>query len=502
MNKDVVMVLDCGATNARAIAVDLDGDIVAQSGRPNAPAPQPGKPRGWLVWDLQEVWGRLSEACREACAAMDSSRIGAVTVTTFGADGAPVDSAGRLTHPIICWQDVRTEPLAAAFAERMDPWRAFATTGYQVIPFDSLLRLIWLRENAPEALDGAETYLMMPGILSYQLCGERSIDPTIGSTMMAMDMARRDWSAEMLGLAGVAPSLFPTWREPGEVIGQVTRHASEQTGLPAGIAVTAAGHDTQFAAVGSGAQPGEAVLSSGTWEILLLRSRTFSPTPESFEQGLIYECDPEPGMYHPQLLMMGSSVLEWIRAGFFDHIEERGEAYQEMIARADRAGIGAGGVTILPSLVAATGPTKRYGTKGTILGLGMDTDGGQLYRAGLEGLSFQMRHALEILTAATGTSPGAIRTVGGGSRNALWNQIRADVTGLPVTTIEQVEATVLGAAMFAFIGLEQYGSVAEAQQGMARGMRTTEPSAAQAEYDALYRRYRLAAPALQEFYAQ
>ncbi len=493
MSKDIVIVLDCGATNARAVAVDAGGNIVAQAGRPGAPA-------GWLIWDLDALWGRLCEACRQVCAQVETERIGAVTVTTFGADGAPVDGAGNLTYPVISWQCSRTEALAAGFAERMDPWEAFATTGYQVIPFNSLLRLMWLRENEPQALEQAECFLMMPGILSMLLCGERSIDPTAASTMMAMDMAARDWSEEMLQLAGLDRSFFPPWCEPGTVIGQVTAKASEQSGLPAGIAVTAAGHDTQFAAVGSGAQPGEAVLSSGTWEILLLRSDSFEPTHWGFEQGLLYECDAQAGLYNPQLLMMGSGVLEWIRRLYYDDLGEGSAAYEQMISEAEAVPVGAGGVTVLPSFVAATGPTKQYGTEGTILGLGLDSSRAQVYRAALEGLSFQMRHALEILGQATGVTPTAIRTVGGGSRNALWNQIRADVSGLAVVTIEQVEATVLGAAMFGFVGTGLYNSPAEAQQAMAKGQRSVEPSSRRQEYEVLYRRYRLAAPALQEFY--
>jgi len=502
MSKDIVMVLDCGATNARAIAVDAGGNIVAEAGHPNAPSQQPDCPPGWLIWDLEAVWGRLCQACREACTELDRDRIGAVTVTTFGADGAPVDSRGHLSYPIICWQDSRTEGLAADFASRMDPWQAFATTGYQLIPFNSILRLVWLRENEPQALDEAECFLMMPGILSMLLSGERSIDPTAGGTMMAMNMAARDWSSEMLNLAGLDGSFFPTWREPGTVIGQVTAQASEQTGLPEGIPVTAAGHDTQFAAVGSGAQPGEAVLSSGTWEILLLRTDSFAPNRQGFEQGLLYECDAEAGLYNPQLLMMGSAVLEWIREHFYRDVADRSVAYQEMIAEAEAVPVGAGGVTVLPSFVAATGPTRQYATEGTILGLGMDTERGQIYRAALEGLSFQMQHALEILTEATGASPGAIRTVGGGSRNALWNQMRADVAGLPVVTIEQVEATVLGAAMFGFVGIGVYDTVQDAQRGMARGEATISPTEQQRAYEELYQCYRLAAPALHEFYTR
>jgi len=502
MSDDLVVVLDCGATNARAIAVNETGEIEAAAGRPSEPAPQPDSPEEWRIWPLQGVFGKLAEACREAVAGLDASRVKAVTTTTFGADGAPVAADGSLTYPVISWQCVRTEPLARGIADYMDPWRLFETTGYQVIPFDTILKLIWLRENAPAALESAECWMMMPGLLSFLLCGERSIDPTAAGTMMAMDMARRTWSDEILSLAGLEASFFPRWVEPGGVIGELTAEAAQATGLPAGIPVVAAGHDTQFAAVGSGAGPGEAILSSGTWEIAMLRQERYEATRQGFEEGLIIEADAEPGRWNPQLLMMGSGVLEWIRESFYGEIADRAQAYPAMIADAERLPVGSHGVTVLTSFVPDTGPTAKYRTEGTILGLAINTERGQVYRAGLEGLCCQLRYALEILTECTGFDARGIRLVGGGARNALWNQLRADVTGLPVTTIAAEEATVLGAAIFAFMGAEVFSSVEEGRQRAELGERTIEPSPEREPYDDLYGAYREMLPGLGEVYGQ
>ena len=500
MSDDLVVVLDCGATNARAIAVNETGEIEAAAGRPSEPAPQPDSPEEWRIWPLQGVFGKLAEACREAVAGLDASRVKAVTTTTFGADGAPVAADGSLTYPVISWQCVRTEPLARGIADYMDPWRLFETTGYQVIPFDTILKLIWLRENAPAALESAECWMMMPGLLSFLLCGERSIDPTAAGTMMAMDMARRTWSDEILSLAGLEASFFPRWVEPGGVIGELTAEAAQATGLPAGIPVVAAGHDTQFAAVGSGAGPGEAILSSGTWEIAMLRQERYEATRQGFEEGLIIEADAEPGRWNPQLLMMGSGPLEWIREQFFTDISARAAAYERMIAAAEEVAPGAGGVTMIPSFVPDTGPNAPYRTRGTLLGLGLNTSRAQVYRAGLEGLCYQLRHAAEVLQSSTGFEPKGIRLVGGGARNALWNRLRADVTGLPVTTIGNEEATVAGAAIFAFMGAGVFGSAEEGQQAAELGERTIEPSDEASAYEELYAAYRALPPALGAHY--
>jgi len=503
MAGDVAVVLDCGATNARVIAVDSQGRTLASATRNNETAPQPQAANDeWRIWDLDEVWGKLAGGCQEVCQQLDTSRIAAVTVTTFGADGAPVRSDGTLTYPIISWQERRTQQLASDIGGLMDPGEIFEETGYQIIYFNTLLRLMWLRENAPEALQSADCWLMMPGILSMKLCGELSIDPTAAGTMMAMNMGTRDWSAQMLDLAGLDESFFPEWVQPGEVIGIVHGQAAQETGLPAGTLVVAAGHDTQFAPYGSGMQPGEALLSSGTWEILLLRVDEFAPTASAFEEGLLVECDALPDLWDPQLLMMGSGVLEWIRQQLFSTGKGPAESYEDMIAAACTVQPGASGVSLIPSFVADTGPTKKYNTEGTILGLTMNTTAAQIYRAGLEGLCFQMRWALEILRKATAFTVEGIRVVGGGARNDLWNQIRADVSGLPVTTTSQQEATVLGAALFALMGAGQFDSIQQAVGSIEMGETVYEPSDATEEYASLYQRYMEVPPALKDYYGQ
>jgi L-fuculokinase len=317
---------------------------------------------------------------------------------------------------------------------------------------------------------------------------------------MMMDLGRRDWADDLLALAGVDRSFFPRWVEPGEVIGQVTRKAAHQSGLSEGLPVVAAGHDTQFAPIGSGAKPGDAILSTGTWEILMSRVKKFAPNKTGFTEGLIIEADAIPGTWDPQILMMASGVLEWVRKYFYADLRKREAAYSAMIADARKFGPGAGGVMVIPSFVAGTGPAKKYNTLGTVLGLTITTDRGQVYRAALEGLCFQLREALRILSAATGFCAHGIRVVGGGSKNDLWNQLRADVTGLPVRTIAQKEATALGAAIFAFVGAGLFGSIGEAQRSFQFGETTFEPSRDRARYDGLFEKYLCVPPALSGFY--
>jgi len=105
-----VLVLDCGATNVRAIAVDINGNIIAQSAVPNNTQPDP-EDKSLLIWDVQEIWGKMKTAAGRVIKIAGKESIAAVTITTFGVDGATFTRNGEMTYPVISWQCARTEPV-------------------------------------------------------------------------------------------------------------------------------------------------------------------------------------------------------------------------------------------------------------------------------------------------------------------------------------------------------------------------------------------------------
>ncbi|MCS7242740.1 MAG: FGGY family carbohydrate kinase [Candidatus Caldatribacterium sp.] len=480
------MVLDCGATSIRAVALHPQGRILSLVSFPNAPKRE-AEFGHYLIWDLEEIWEKVCQATRKIVAEVGRG-VRAVSVTTFGADGAPVREDGSLTYPVISWQCSRTENWTKRIIESVSAREIFRITGYQVIPFNTLLKLLWLRENAPQALDEAKCFLMMPGLLNFRLTGEMTMDYTIASTTMMFDIQERRWSDRLLSLAGLRGDFFPRMVESGEVIGTVTARASEATGIPVRTPVTSAGHDTQFAIIGSLARENELVLSSGTWEIAALRIPFFRDSEVAFATGMLVELDAEKGFWNPQMLMIAGGVVEWVRRNFFADCKDAQDVYERIIEAASSVSPGAEGIFFIPSFM-PSGPLKPYGTRGTILGLGLTTQRAQIARAVFEGLSFQLRQAVDALFEAFGFRPERIVVVGGGSKNALWNQIRADVVNLPVVVTSCEEATVLGAALFAMVGIGYVKNLQEAKENIIRTTRVFEPSPQRAVYDELFARY-------------
>ena len=299
------------------------------------------------------------------------------------------------------------------------------------------------------------------------------------------DLHKRQFSDEIAGAIGVEKKKFQPLVEPGTVVGKVTAGAARETGLPAGIPVVAAGHDTQFAIFGAGADENVPVLSSGTWEILMVRAKGIKPDEELLREGVTTELDPLPGLYNMGVQWIASGAIEWIKKLFFLDVIEENNIYDFMVGEALAVSPGSNGVRINPAFYPVPGNQQP----GTITGINLNTERGEIFRAVLEALSCKTRMGLEILEKAGRFKADSLICVGGGARNRLWNRIRADVFGIPVVIIEQKETTVLGAALFAFSGIGHYSSVMEARSGIQYTGETFTPGENFSLYDQLFKEY-------------
>lgn len=475
MMDDLLLGVDIGATGIKTGCFTPEGHLLALAGRRNGPVPQPGGESGWLIWDAGAVWDAVCQCIRECLETVgDAARIRAVACTGFGADGIPVAADGTLLYPFISWHDARTVPQRREMSERVGDRRIFEITGYHNYPINTLNRLLWLRQHEPGVLDRTHRWLQIQDYVAYQLSGAFTTECTIASTTMMLDLGKRTWSEEMLAAGGVDPLILPPISEAGTQIGAVTRAAAEATGLKAGTPVVTGGHDCEIAVLGAGAVRSDMFLDiTGTWEILIAKVDAFRPTDAQREVGLDYECHAVPGQWICQSLMIAGGVVEWVREQFYrDH---RGDAvYEAMLADAAQP---AGGVHVLPSFVRGMGPAAKHKALGTILGLTTATARGQIVRATFEGLCFQLRQQVDALQEAAGVKAECLRVVGGGQKNPLWLQLKADATGLPVEITTNPEVTLLGVAILAGVGCGIYRDVDDAMGRIDFGTDAYEPDA-------------------------
>lgn len=452
--KDVVIVLDCGATNVRAIAVDTSGTIVAKGVLPNATVAAQENP-AWHIWSLDDILDKFARCCASIRSSLDTAttRVVGLTVTTFGVDGALVDGHGELIYPVISWKCPRTAACMENIRKYADPATLQRISGVGHFSFNTIYKLIWLRENRPELLDAAEAWLFISSLITHRLTGVLSTDRTMAGTSQMFDLTQGRFSPAILESIGVSADLFPTIVAPGEIVGQLGDKAAHTLGLPAGIPVISAGHDTQFALFGSGAAMNQPVLSSGTWEILMARTAQVDTVSLSGFAGSTCELDSAVGLYNPGLQWLASGVLEWVKDTCWRGVDSQ-VVYEQMIAEATAVPAGCDGVTMVPELLA--GPNGVGG--GAYAGLSIASSRGHLYRAALEAMAHKLAGQLRELERICGFTADQLILVGGGSKNRLWNQIKADALRMPVRVVVENEITVLGAALYAFAGLGYYAS--------------------------------------------
>ncbi len=468
MSRDIVIVFDCGATNVRAIAINSRGEILASGSYPNNPRPDPFYP-AYRIWDVREIWDKMCLASKKVLSRINPGEIAGVTITTFGVDGTLFNSDGQMLYPVISWQCDRTKAVMADIGKYMPLTDLYRENGVLPFNFNTINKLIWFKENRPDILDKSSRFLFMPSIFTYLLTGEMANDVTMAGTSMMTDLASRGFSDNIFGRIGIGKEMMGPLAEPGTIVGKITQKASGKTSIPAGTPVVATGHDTQFAVFGSGADRNQPVLSSGTWEILMVRAGDFKTGPEQLDLGITTELDSRPGLFNIGNQWIASGVIEWARRNLFSDAGD--DAYRKMIEGAERVPPGSNGIRVIPRFY-----EEMHGKPGgQILGLTMESTRDEIFRAILEALSERLAEGKRALENAGGFITGSILCVGGGSKNRLWNKLRANYTGVPIKIISQKETTVLGASLFVQAACGNFQSPEAARAAIDYQIETIEP---------------------------
>jgi L-fuculokinase len=468
IKKDIVIVFDCGATNVRATAINSKGEIIAGESLLNSAHPDPFYP-SYRIWDVKEIWDKMCQASKKIIKLIKPETIAGVTVTTFGVDGTLFDKNGGILYPVISWQCERTNKIMADIDKYIPLKDLYQEAGVLPFNFNTLNKLIWFMEKKPELIDKGFRFLFMSSIFTFFLTGEMVNDKTMAGTSMLNRQSKRDYSGNIFSKIGFPVEMMGQTVEPGTIIGNVTEKASAETSIPRGIPVIVTGHDTQFAIFGSGAGKNQPVLSSGTWEILMVRAEEFKSGYEQLNSGITTELDVKPGLYNIGNQWIASGIIEWARRNLFNDIKDN--AYEFMIAGAEKVPEGCNGVKVFPGFY----EELKGNHGGRITGLTLESTRDEIYRAILEGLSERLAEGKRALEEAGGFRADSILCVGGGSKNRLWNKLRANYTGVPVILTDKKETTVLGASLFVQAACGNFSSPEEAREAVDYKTETIEP---------------------------
>src|SRR5215213_1540257 len=261
--------LDIGTTNVKAIVYEPDGRAVARAGIPTVTHyPRPTR----AYYKPDELWSCAVRALREAAAQLDDPRrIAGIAVASMAEAGVPLNSDGEPVYNAIAWFDRRTIPQRDWLGRQISEDVLFARTGLSLQPIWSLCKLLWIKENEPDVWKRSVCWLNIADFVAYRLSGEPATDWSLASRTLAFDIRQRAWDHDILKAAGVPAEMMAPVVASGTRIGSVTPEAAAATGLPAGAAVAAGGHDHVCGALAAGVvRPGQILDSMGTAEALFV----------------------------------------------------------------------------------------------------------------------------------------------------------------------------------------------------------------------------------------
>src|SRR5436309_4888093 len=494
MSGPYVIGCDVGSQGTNSALYGADGSLVASAyDAYDVSFPHPGwaeqDPRLWTR-ALQITIRRLLERVPEGPSAVKGLSFGSQL------DGMVVcDAKGEPLRPAMIWMDRRAEAQAAALAERLSPAAFYHQVGANLDSSHAVFKALWVRDEQPELFRQAQA-LMPPG--SYVLreaTGVLAVDYSNASSLALLDPRSRTWSRPILEAAGIDPAMLPELAPGTRPAGPVTRAFAEATGLAADTVGVVGCSDEMAATLGAGVfQPGE------VWDVVGPAEPVCAVSTRPREDtSMLVECHPhaDPSSWlleNPGFVSGGN--LRWWRDQLCPverdaEARGQGDAYDLLTQPALDVPPGAEGLIFLPCMQGAMAPEWNGSARGVFYGLTLAHSKAHMTRALLEGSAFALRDILEAMRAA-GLEVRRLTIVGGGAKGALWRQIKADVTGLPVRVPTSVETTATGAAILAAVGAGLHNSVAEAAQAFVRyrpGEHAPDPQRREI-YDGAYARYR------------
>ncbi|MDR3677004.1 MAG: FGGY family carbohydrate kinase [Acidobacteriota bacterium] len=484
-----VLGIDVGSSSAKVGLFALDGRVISITSR-SYPTfePRPGfkeqDPELWWKAVVEGIRTIISNVPQEEILALGAS--GHISSLTF------VDKSGKALRPAISFQDQRAVVELDELNSRFSREDLAGCLGIDLPPAPTwpMPRLLWFKRHEPSTLQDSYCFLQAKDFMNLRLTGEFASD--VSSNKGLTDFATNQFAEGLLSAFDLPSHLFPRLYRPEEIIGEVSKQAASQTGLPAGLPVVTGWNDLNACALGSGVfQEGDAFNLTGTSEHIgvVTGSRHQSPglicAPFLAGRNLFYG-----------VTCAGGGSLAWFAKAF-------GHEIDQLLALADGIPLGSDLLYFLPYIEGERSPIWDPSAQGTFCGIRSCHAAGHFVRAILEGVAYGLWQIFELVERSAETINDPLVISGGAARIRLWNQIKADLVARTVAVPANPDVGVLGAAMLAAVATGHYESCEAASRGMARVEERFFPAPERtAQYRKLYSLYCQLYPTLRTWFEQ
>lgn len=434
--------IDIGGTGCKCVAFRDDGTqlAIAYTEYPLA-AGQVNLPPDILTSSVFQTIARCTAQLE------DKQNIAAITVSSFGESFVAVDESGSaLTDILLYFGNTESEEftqLVEHIGEEtfMRIARILPDASY------SLSKMLYTNKVAARPV---WKFLFIAGFICYRLTGKAYADVSLACRSLLYDVENRCWSQELLGKCGIDAATLPEVLPTGGKVGALLPDIAAQLGLPKDVLVVMGSHDQIVNALGAGVQAlGEAVDTSGTCECI---TPLFPAIPEDLAfQRENFACVPyleDRGYVTYAYNISAGSVVRWYRDALAYHLKEEDRSIYDVLN--EKCPKEPTDLMVLPFLQGMGGtPDVDPGATGLIAGLTTQTRLPDIYRAILEGVTFEMRYNQEKLNDH-GVFFHKLYACGGGARSKAWLQIKADILGCEIIPVKSEETGAMGSAILGF----------------------------------------------------
>ncbi|HZL89184.1 MAG TPA: xylulokinase, partial [Pirellulaceae bacterium] len=418
----------------------------------------------WSEQDPEDWWKATVATVRQV---VKKAKLKAADVKAIGLSGQMhgsvfLDKRGKVIRKALLWNDQRTAAECTEIEERAGGREALirmvanpALTGF------TAPKILWLRNHEPKHFEKTVKVLLPKDDVRRRMTGEFATDVSDASGMLLLDVAKRNWSKELLSKLQLDESLFGKCYESEEVTGKLTKEAAAAMGLSTDCVVVGGAGDCAANGVGTGVVTGGTLSTSiGTSGIMFVHSDEVQIDPA----GRLHTfCHAVHGKWHMMgVSLTGGGALQWFTEKICDGLGKgKDQRYKQLTAEAEEVAAGSEGLFFLPYLAGERTPHADPHARGCYIGLTLKHGRGHLTRAVMEGVAYAMRDSLAIIRELN-VPVKQIRASGGGSRNPLWRQIQADAFCQDVVTINAEQGPAYGVALLAAVGAGAFKNVEEA----------------------------------------
>jgi xylulokinase len=481
--------IDIGTSGTKTLVCDEDGRVLATAMAEHPiSSPQPG----WSEQNPEDWWQATAKATRAVLkkAKLKAGDVGAVGLSGQMHGSVFLGDGPKALRPALLWNDQRTAEQCAEIESKAGGREALielvanpALTGF------TAPKILWVRQHEPKTYDKVKHILLPKDYIRYRMTGEYATEVSDAGGMLLLDVVNRTWSDKLLSLLQIDRSLLGKLHESPEVTGTLTREGADALGLKEGTPVVGGAGDQAAGAVGNGiVTTGVVSATLGTSGVVFAHS----DQPTRDPRGRVHTmCHAVPGKWcvFGCMLSAGGS-FQWFRNTLGQAevaaAKKRGvDPYELLIAEAEQAPPGCEGLFFLPYLTGERCPHPDPAARGGWVGATSRTTREMMIRSLVEGVTFGMRDALEIMRGM-GIEITQVRASGGGARSAFWRQLQADVYRSPLVLTNATEGPAYGVALLAGVGTGVWGGVEEACK---RAIKQTQKVAPKAKASALYDRH-------------